>query len=403
MGDFSDNNMMSASAMASAFGAGALGRRGGGYYGPENNTTFNRAPRNPVNLGNQQHEVVRSQKRVLGNRRRALRRMAYLSEQYQKTIWAQITPNWGSAASLSKNLEYLTVEGQSNRFPMFAWNISDLPVGYVDANITYNIPHYQLAQSSATGLYFWSSTVGNNQIGADIPGSQYVRNTAWYGVTDAGSTPGKQPHWIHDHTGVSIIFQGATTRQTTQHIMVCEFDNAGVGPRRENYASAVGYSTFDDAESVDTVASASSFWDKFWSKKVNNPIYNPNIISDGQRHMRVLARDTISIGPESTFNEDTRGRTVQKKYFYQFGQIHNGVDPSEVQTYGRNNFIGTGQPFQTNVVSQYGPRNASRLNGEYSKTRWLVVYGDVSVLGAFDSAKNASFDIVLTNKHTVKN
>ena len=77
MGDFDRMyGGMSAAESASVFGAGALGRRGGGYYGPENNSSYNRAPRNPVSLGIQQHEVVRGQTRTLGNRKRSLRKLA---------------------------------------------------------------------------------------------------------------------------------------------------------------------------------------------------------------------------------------------------------------------------------------------------------------------------------------
>jgi len=377
-----------------------------GTYTNSARSSYGGQDMNPPLLGVQQHEVVRSKSRTLGSRKSSMRKLMRLQEQFQRTIWSQITPNWGSASNLQKYLTYVPTASGSGvpiQFPMYAWNLSDLPVGYTGTALNYNIPHYTLLRDPATGYYYWIPQSSNSQIGPDVPSSGYQTETLAYAMLDAASTPGKQPHWLHDYTSVSAIVQGATTRQTSTHFMICEFLAPGIGPARRSNVNGSAAVVYDDTSTVQETADAANFWDRFWSKKVNNPIYKPNIPVGETRHMRVLDRNCVEIGPETTYNEDTRGRTVQKKFFYKFNQFHTGVDPKIVQAYDYPYTVGIGQSVQTAVVGQSGTRNSSNLFGERSKVRWLVVYGDVSSVGAFNPSVNASFDIVVTNKHTVVN
>jgi len=357
-------------------------------------------------LGIQQFEVVRGKKRVFGSKKHAARKLAKLSEQFQKTAWSAITPNWGTASNLSIGLQY--APGQSTSMPAVLWDLSSLPVSGEDGTFPrYNKPFYTLQKNATTGLYAWVNNAGNI-VPANVAGSGYYNNASLYAVVDSGSTPGRQPFFMHDWSSVGISIMGATTRTSRVHIALVEFDNCAVGPLRQydvpNATGTTWTSTFyDDNASTPDEDSAANFWDRFFSKSVNNPLYKSYIPSDGHRHMRILQKDTIVIGPEATYNEDTRGRQVQKSYFWRFNEVHNASDPLQTLTYDLANQVGVGTTAQTSALNPQGKINTPCNYGAYGRTKYLMVWADIGNAGSFNAAFNPSFDIRITNKHTVKN
>ena len=357
-------------------------------------------------LGVQQFEVVRGKKKNFGSRKHAARKLLKLQEQFQKSMWAQITSNWGTASNLHTGFVYNVVAGVIS-LPMFAWDLSSLPVAGVLGDFNhYSMPMYQLQKTTATGVYSWQN-VSNNINTARPTGDGYYNESGHWLITDSGSTPGRQPYFMHDWSSVKLSIMGATTRTSRVHVDLVEFDNCAVGPCRayEVYNASPSWvkSINDGPLDAESIGSAGVFWDRFWSKKLNNPIYTPEIPKDEQRHMRVLVRDTIVIGPEVTYNEDTRGRQVQKSYFWKFNEVHNATDPLIVQPFDTINSIGVGAVTQTDAVNTQGHISSCNNFGSYKKSKWVLVYADVANIGFFNSSVNPSFDIVIKNKHTVKN
>ena len=358
-------------------------------------------------LGYQQFLVERGVKRTFGSSRGKAKKLRKLSEQFQKSIWSKMTPNFGSATSLVHQLSY-NISGGVSYLPMFLWDLSSLPVATSGSTglVQYNKPAFQLTRTNATGLYAWNQLgYKNDQIANNPSIYSYLQSTDSYAICDSGSGPGREPFFAHDWTSVGISVMGATTRTTRLHVAVVEFDNCAVGPKRvaQTYSSTWSDVPFDTTAGNVQVYSASNFWDRFWSKKLNNPLYDPEIPKDGRRHMRVLHKDLITIGPETTTNEDTRGRQVQKKYFFRFNDVHTNVDPKVVDDYDVIQAVALGSTAQTAEVNVQGQISTSHNFGVYSKNKYLMVYADVGNLGAFTAALNGSFDIVIKNKHTVKN
>jgi len=270
---------------------------------------------------------------------------------------------------------------------------------------------YQLVKNTG-GLYSWSSvasTSGQGPMPNTVSGYAIDSTKYTWHVDKWSDVPNPNRAYVHAYTEAEFIFQGAVNRDDHINVMLVEFGDCDVGPLRNWSVYNPTTGLFTNQPTTDVTdsqhqAQAQNFWDRFWSKKLNNPIYSANIALDQSRHMKVLFHDRIHIPAQATVNLDQRGHCVSRKYYFPVHQLVSMVNPTSVAAYDVANSVGATGGASTNVVSSCDTLLKNDIfNTNYKSNKFLVVYVDNPYPGTASSVYAPSFDMVIKSKHVLGN
>jgi len=364
------------------------------------------------------HRKLRRKVGAAGDQRVAWRTMQKLKEQCIHSSFNSVTLNFESETILSHVFSYTPSSGGFT-LPLFCWDLTTLPVSVNTSSAITPVgyaasqPMYQLIKNSG-GLYAWGN-IASTSAQAPMPTTTSVTG---YGIDSSKLTwhvdkwsdvPAPNRAYLHAYTEAEFIFQGATARDDHINVMLVEFGDCDVGPLRNWSAYNPSTGVFTNQTSPDVAdtlhqAQAQNFWDRFWSKKLNNPIYSANIASDQSRHMKVLFHDRIHIPAETTVNVDARGHSVSRKYYFPVHQPVSMVNSTYVSAYDEANKVGVNEASATNVVSSCDTLLKNDIfNTNYKSNKFLVVYLDSPYPSSVSSTYCPSFDIVIKSKHVLGN
>lgn len=361
------------------------------------------------------HRKLRRKVGAAGDQHASRRKLQKMMEQYIISSFNSVTLNFESETILSHLLSY--IPGTSASLPMYCWDLTTLPVsvntssGITPLGFAASQPMYQLAKNVG-GLYSWSNVASTSSQGPmpNVVSGYAIDSTklTWH-VDKWSDVPVPNRAYVHAYTEAEFIFQGATARDDYINVMLVEFGDCDVGPQRNwsAYNPTTGVFTNQVSPDVDDTlhqAQAQNFWDRFWSKKLNNPIYSANIASDQSRHMKVLFHDRIHIPAETTINVDARGHSVSRKYYFPVHQPVSMVNSTSLAAYDEAFKVGVTEASATNVVSSCDTLLKNDVfNTDYKSNKFLVVYLDNPFPNNVSSGYCPSFDIVIKNKHILGN
>jgi len=400
--------------------AAAAGWRAGNFivdsYKNYNSSNYSNSTNRNMNTSNSvltsRHRKLRPKVGAAGDQRLSRRKLQKMMEQYINSSFNSVTLNFESEAVLSHLLEYSP--GTSTILPMFCWDLTTLPVsvntssGITPLGFAAVQPMFTQVKN-AGGLYSWVN-VASTSVQGPMPNtvSGYAIDSSkltWH-IDKWSDVPVPNRAYVHAYTEAEFIFQGAISRDNYMNVMLVEFGDCDVGPQRSWSAYNPTTGVFTPQGSIDVAdslhqAQAQNFWDRFWSKKLNNPIYSANIASDQSRHMKVLFHDRIHIPAETSINLDGRGHSVSRKYYFPVHQPVSMMNSTSVAAYDESNKVGVTEAAATNVVSSCDTLLKNDIfNTNYKSNKFLVVYMDNPYASATSSP---SFDMVIKSKHILGN
>lgn len=405
--------------------AAAAGWRAGNFireaYKNYSSSNYSNSTNRQMSISNSaltsRHRKLRPKVGAAGDQRVSRRKLQKMMEQYINSSFSSVTINFETETALSHVLSYWP--STSCVLPMYCWDLTTLPVsvntssGILPLGYAASQPMYVL-QKNAGGLYSWSlnaSTSAQGPMPSTTSASGYGIDSSKYTwhVDKWSDLPVPNRAYVHAYTEAEFIFQGATNRDDHINVMLVEFGDCDVGPLRSWSAYNPTTGVFTNQTSPDVSdslhqAQAQNFWDRFWAKKLNNPIYSANIASDQARHMKVLFHDRIHIPAETSVNIDQRGHSVSRKYYFPVHQPVSMVNSTYVSAYDEANKVGVTEAAATNVVSSCDTLLKNDIfNTDYKSNKFLVVYLDNPYPNNISPAYCPSFDMVIKSKHILGN
>lgn len=329
--------------------------------------------------------------------------------------FSYITPNFGGSSSLGYGLNYQTPTEGPSTLPCYCWNLSTNPIwGYPadESQVGYEMPCFRLGMDeTATKQFVWSPQIQNTP--QTPPTNLYGIDTSCWNHELGTGAPYVNDQYIHAYTNLKLAVMGATGRQIKFHVMIVQFLNPALGPLRQYkiydrdgggagpppVPSWSGINYHDTNESADDMRDANIFWREFFSDKLNNPIYKPNIHNTPRRNMKIIMHDTFMIGPEYSTDRDTRGQTLIKKYFFKWNQNFQAVNEVAVNTRATNANIGLNSSDATSTMPTTDMAESDNVP-EYSSNKWLLIFAEnhYAKSTGFAHFYDPSFDFCLKQK-----
>lgn len=322
-----------------------------------------------------------------------------------------------TAAHIFSNKAFVVGDKNALRLPVFAFNLSAMPVRYIRngafTTIMTSFPFYQLfktcpnvAGDTAGRNYYWEEQP--KKLGNELGETEvFPANVSWDMEKQEHNSQTK--HYVHEWSDINILLQAAKKYQTRVHLQIVSFLN-GAGPRRRYFSSAEGTKTKDlELVETDEIAEADYFWDRFLQKKIVHPLAAHQNSDKRPRSMAVFHSEIYELPIQTTISSAAEPITKHVKLFYTNGASYNLMNAGELESTGykmiNHNAVPSG--VQTKVPPGYPTEaNPTEVDTDVyvdsrSADKWLLISGEVFNRDMTENADNyPSFDINVRGKWT---